>query len=78
MDEARLPNGLEMSRPPTQAYLPSLYASLAGKTSVHFAQLGGSAPASCWAARGEVAPRGGPWVYCSVEFVPAGLARPLR
>ena len=40
------PNGLEMSRPPPRARLPSLYASLAGKSSVHFAQLGGSAPPS--------------------------------
>jgi hypothetical protein len=47
MDEARLPNGLEMSRPPTRAMLTSLYASLAGKTSIRFRQLGGSAPSSC-------------------------------
>ena len=40
-------NGLEMSRPPTRASPPSLYAGLAGKTSVHFSQLGGSAPSSC-------------------------------
>jgi hypothetical protein len=45
------PNGLEMSRPPTRAGLASLYVSLAGKTSAHFPQLGGSAPPSCWAAR---------------------------
>jgi hypothetical protein len=41
------PNGLEMSRPPARASLPSLYASLARKTSGHFAKLGGSAPSSC-------------------------------
>jgi hypothetical protein len=28
-------------RPPTRAMLPSLYASLAGKASVHLRQLGG-------------------------------------
>ena len=44
------PNGLEVSRPPSRAPFASLYASLAGKTSVHFPQLGGSAPPSCWAA----------------------------
>ena len=41
------PNGLEVSRPPARVGLLSLYARLVGKTSVHFAQLGGSAPPSC-------------------------------
>jgi hypothetical protein len=33
-----------------QAGPPSLYASLAGNTSIHCEQLGGSAPSGCWAA----------------------------
>ena len=53
------PNGLEVSRPPTLAVLPSLYVSLAGKTSVHFAQLGGSAPSSCQACPDYDRSRGG-------------------
>ena len=44
------PNGLEVSRPPARAGLASLYVSLARKASVHFSQLGGSAPPSCWVA----------------------------
>jgi len=35
------PNGLEASRPQSRAGHPSLYASLAGKTSTRFRQLGG-------------------------------------
>lgn len=42
-------NGLEVIRPPSRANLPSLYASLAGISSVYLAQLVGSGPPSCCA-----------------------------
>jgi len=54
------PNGLEVSRPPALASPLSLYARLAGRASVHFAQLGGSAPPSCWAASKILMPLAGP------------------
>ena len=51
-----LPSSLEESPLHTRAWLPSLYVSLAGKASVHLAQLGGSV---AW-LHGWAPPRGGP------------------